>query len=130
MKCGHHGRRTVDQPPFSQAGSDSFARALSCPARRPYPRRMAADHYALLFFLELLAREQFGGSRGLAASLPTLTNRDERHPGAPYSSGVATSHSTMMAIVFDVPFIHCDEPASGPYVTDAGSWPAKRGRRR
>jgi hypothetical protein len=26
----------------------------------------------------------------------------------------ATSRSTMMAIVFDVPFIDCDEPASGP----------------
>jgi len=34
----------------------------------------------------------------------------------------------MMAIVFDVPFIDCDEPAAGAYVTEAGSWPAKQRR--
>jgi len=34
----------------------------------------------------------------------------------------------MMAIVFGVPFIDCDEPASGADVTEAESLPAKQRR--
>jgi hypothetical protein len=53
-----------------------------------------------------------GGSWDLATQLPILTTVTsgtvERR-----TLQVWTSRSTMMAVVSGVPFIHCDEPASG-----------------